>query len=447
MFPIIYPCLRRQILSNKFQKQLIRKRQKKHGFDLPIESVDPTNYRMPPFGRNQQEIIRPTKYSEIQLWMLNSYAEPLIVAPLPQRRLIGISGDGAGSLLNGLITNDLNRLDKDRIIFTYALNARGRILYEMLIYRFAEIAKLLDTKSLERFSGTDESFIIECENHVADDLVKHIRSFLLRRIINFIPLSNQLNLFYIYPTPFKQENPRIYQVFTDPRHFDLGSRLVIPKNYDIRKYTPDLIYVSPLCYRDYLNHHAIPEGPLDIIPSKFFPLEFSGDLMNGISFTKGCYLGQELTTRTYYTGRINKRLMALRWSIFSEPLIIEPGYEIVDCMDLNYRKVGKVINFHNLLSSGIGLADYRQLRLYQRIPAIRIPPKKFEQIILHPPFWWSDEQEMIFQKEEDLAWKRTDMSVSRRVADPVEDSKINLKELQQFLVDYGVDAHSKNKDD
>ena len=395
-----------------------------------------------PHGRNQKEILRPTKYSEVQLWMLNSYMESLIATPLPHRRLIGISGDGASSLINGLITNDLNNLDKNKIIFTYALNSKGRILYEMLIYRFAQVAKLLDSSTLERFSGTEENFIIECEDTVADDLIKHIRSFLIRRKINFIPLSDTLNLFHVYPTPFEQENPRVYQVFNDPRHSDLGSRIVIPKNYDFKHYTPDLIHASPLCYRDYINHHAIPEGPLDITPSKFFPLEFSGDLMNGISFTKGCYLGQELTTRTYYTGKINKRLMALRWSIYSEPLVIEPGYEIVDCMDINFKKVGKVINFHNLLSSGIALADYRQLRLYPRIPAVRIPPKKFEQIILHPPFWWSHEQVLVFEKEEDIAWERTEKNVSRSV-DHVDHTDLNLMDLQTFLVDYGFDVHSK----
>lgn len=408
------------------------------GFDKPTESVDPTNLRHEIHGRNQKQILRPTKYSEVELWMWSCYDEPLMVVPLSQRKIFGISGDGASSLLNGLITNDLNNLETKRIIFTYALNAKGRILYEMLIYRFDEIAKTLDSSTLDRFARSDENYIIECHHLIANDVIKHIRSFMLRREINFIPLP-EINLFYIFPTEFLDENHRVYQSFSDPRHIDLGSRLVIPKRFNIREYTPDLIPVSLLCYRDYLNHHAIPEGPLDITPGKNFPLEFSGDLMNGISFTKGCYLGQELTTRTYYTGKVRKRLMALRWSIFSEPMIVEPGNEIVDCMDLNYKKVGKVINFHNLLSSGIGLVDYRTMRITPRIPAIRIPPKKFEQVIMHPPFWWSPEQEMIYDDEEEKAWKRTDLCYYKKVSED-DEADLNYKEKQNDYVDRGIDS-------
>ena len=436
MYSLIRPNLFKHLINNQINRQFTRTRRKFLGFDLPTESVDPTNMRFAIHGRNQKQELRPTNYSEVQLWMWSCYDEPLMIAPLNQRKIFGISGDGANSLLNGLITNDLNNLEKNRIIFTYALNAKGRILYEMLIYRFEEIAKTLDSSTLERFAGTDENYIIECHHLIANDVIKHIRSFMLRRKINFIPLP-EINVYYLYPTEFKEENHRVYQSFTDPRHRDLGSRLVIPKRFNIREYTPDLIPVSLLCYRDYLNHHAIPEGPIDITPAKHFPLEFSGDLMNGISFTKGCYLGQELTTRTYYTGRVRKRLMALRWSIFSEPLIVEPGYEIVDCMDLNYKKVGKVINFHNMLSSGLGLVDYRTMRIHPRIPAIRIPPKKFEQIIMHPPFWWSVEQEMIHEEEENRAWKRTDLCYHKKVTD--DDDDLNYKEKQNDYVDRGID--------
>lgn len=39
------------------------------------------------------------------------------------------------------------------------------------------------------------------------------------------------------------------------------------------------------------------------------PLEYNIDALNGISFHKGCYVGQELTARTYYQGMIRKRIM------------------------------------------------------------------------------------------------------------------------------------------
>jgi len=48
-------------------------------------------------------------------------------------------------------------------------------------------------------------------------------------------------------------------------------------------------------------------------PGAVFPLEANGDYMNGISFHKGCYVGQELTARTHHTGVVRKRLMPLKF--------------------------------------------------------------------------------------------------------------------------------------
>jgi len=53
----------------------------------------------------------------------------------------------------------------------------------------------------------------------------------------------------------------------------------------------------------------VPEGSIDVPKELLTPLECNFDLLNCISFTKGCYIGQELTARTHYTGKIRKRLL------------------------------------------------------------------------------------------------------------------------------------------
>jgi folate-binding protein YgfZ len=57
--------------------------------------------------------------------------------------------------------------------------------------------------------------------------------------------------------------------------------------------------------------HGVPEGAEEIIPESALPAESNLDVMSGIDFTKGCYIGQELTSRTYHTGIIRKRLLPL----------------------------------------------------------------------------------------------------------------------------------------
>lgn len=73
---------------------------------------------------------------------------------------------------------------------------------------------------------------------------------------------------------------------------------------------------------DYHLHrlkYSIPEGP-DDWPS--LPLEGNLDLMNGVDYKKGCYVGQELTARTHHRGVVRKRIVGLRLFKEGEPLVI-----------------------------------------------------------------------------------------------------------------------------
>ncbi|CAE7093006.1 unnamed protein product [Rhizoctonia solani] len=73
--------------------------------------------------------------------------------------------------------------------------------------------------------------------------------------------------------------------------------------------------------------HGVPEGRDDIVPHQAFPMDSNMDLMGGLDFRKGCYVGQELTVRTYHTGVIRKRTMPVSLALAPSPKTIQNPLE------------------------------------------------------------------------------------------------------------------------
>lgn len=71
--------------------------------------------------------------------------------------------------------------------------------------------------------------------------------------------------------------------------------------------------------------YGVPEGSLELKPNQLLPLECNLEYMNGINFDKGCYIGQELTIRTYHTGIIRKRIVPVQFYLIGE----ESNYDFI----------------------------------------------------------------------------------------------------------------------
>jgi folate-binding protein YgfZ len=104
----------------------------------------------------------------------------------------------------------------------------------------------------------------------------------------------------------------------DRRAVGMGTRMLVKKGDKPKESsTHDLA-----CSDAYTLHrilHGVPEGITDIPPLQAFPIDSNLDIMGGLDFRKGCYVGQELTVRTYHTGVVRKRIL---------PVVIHPPDEI-----------------------------------------------------------------------------------------------------------------------
>ena len=175
------------------------------------------------------------------------------------------------------------------------LTPQGRILIDMMVYRPSHAEIYLQT-----------------DNARSADLLARLRRYRLRRPVS-LELSDymQLTVWWGYIGTSAPEDPRI---FPDPRHADLGCRIVSSAVSSGSDLPPALDTAKAVAYDNWHTcriAQAIPEGAVDLQPERALMLEAALDKLAAVDFEKGCYIGQEVTARTHYRGLVKRRLMPI----------------------------------------------------------------------------------------------------------------------------------------
>lgn len=259
----------------------------------------------------------------------------IILEHLKERSLIHVAGEDVADFLQGLITNDIHHLSQrlGGSMYTMFLNTKGRVLYDTIIYRAEE----------------RDAYFVECDKAAVETIQKHLKIYRVRRKVEVTSLDKD----YMVHSLFKFKKPylesgnnsklnelegvimpcdklkstlsetssatKIYQdlmIFKDPRVLELGSRLISKIDTSVQDQISEIISnVEPptkdMNYKIFRYSLGIGEGFNDLPFGNCFPLECNCDYLHGVSFHKGCYIGQELTARTHHTGVVRKRLMPL----------------------------------------------------------------------------------------------------------------------------------------
>lgn len=232
--------------------------------------------------------------------------------PLKHRSIIEISGKDRTKFLQGLITNDSNKISEDHLIYSAMLNAQGRFLYDFFLFE------------------NDEKIFIDCPANRRDEIAKKFKMYKLRNEIN-VGINDSLQIFHNFSS---QKPQNITLTFSDPRSPKLGFRSYAK----IDEIPAEQIDEAAINQYHFLRiSNKIPEGELDLTYEKSFILEFRFNEMNAVDYDKGCYVGQELTARTHHLGEIRKELLHL---IFDERTILEKGEKIPDDKEID----GKILS-------------------------------------------------------------------------------------------------------
>jgi len=198
---------------------------------------------------------------------------------LADRGVVRVAGPDAAAFLQGLLTNDVEKLALGGSCYAALLSPQGKILFDFLIFR----------------TGADV-FLIDVACDKTPELVKRLGFYKLRARIEIADASAD---FAVVAAPSGEP--------ADPRAPALGGRSIVAAGQ-----APPEDKAARAAYEARRIALGVPQGGADFAYGDAFPHDANMDLLNGVDFAKGCYVGQEVVSRMKHRGTSRKRIARVR---------------------------------------------------------------------------------------------------------------------------------------
>jgi len=228
------------------------------------------------------------------------------VITLEDRGFIQVTGIDAKDFLQNIVTNDLEKVTNESTIFSSILTPQGKYMFEFFIIKL------------------NDSYLLECEKKSVKDIIKLFNFYKLRSKVNFADLSQKYLAAVISLEKFKEINNantslgktinyQNHPVYIDSRNTKLGAK-IISKIEDINTTIKNLNLnlVNKKKYYSKSFELGIPQTNLNKLKDKIFGIENNLDELNGIDFKKGCYVGQENTSRIKLRKKLRRRILPIQ---------------------------------------------------------------------------------------------------------------------------------------
>ena len=271
-----------------------------------------------------------------------------------KRGIILIEGKDRFKFIQGIISNDIELLRKKPSIYSSLLTPQGKFQYDFFISNFKE------------------KFYLECNISEQEELISKFMMFKLRLDVK-VSINSDYNIILSKKKlNFSERNSSIIFSFYDPR-FDNSffSRTYADSNF-LNEIKKQYVEIDEKRYETLRLNYCIPDFSIDATKAKSLLLEMRFDELNGISWTKGCYMGQEITARMKHRNIVKKKIFKV---------LIDFRSNLINEIKLENETVGKLTS-HNK-KDGIAFLDTKALS--------NLNTKKFfsgdSKIIIQEPWW------------------------------------------------------------
>jgi folate-binding protein YgfZ len=221
---------------------------------------------------------------------------------LEDRGVLAVSGADRRAFLQGLVSNDVDKVGPDEARYAALLTAQGKYLHDFLMVE------------------ASETILLDAEAQRLADLGRRLLIYRLRAKIA-IDERPDLTVAAVFGDdalealglPAQPGIARAFAAgtaFVDPRLAALGARCILPRESARSALIGAGFAEAGFTAYDHLRLRiGVPDGSRDLVLEKSILLEAGFDELNGVDWNKGCYIGQELTARTKYRGLVKRRLV------------------------------------------------------------------------------------------------------------------------------------------
>lgn len=183
-------------------------------------------------------------------------------------------------------------------------------MFDIFVYRVQE-------------AGVDPIYYVECDGQIQERVFLHLQTYNLRTNTS-ISMVNDDEDFVVSCSTTPLEGSL---ALTKDTRSDWSFNRQLFRSSVFKEVTKDYEFFTEGRYHRERILRGVPEGAFEIQSKQSIPFEFNIDVMGGIDFNKGCYLGQELVTRTHHRGVVRKRILPLKFHALDSKTLIPQGID------------------------------------------------------------------------------------------------------------------------